>query len=80
MSNIEKLAACFREILEIPETEPVEALAYQKHPTWDSVAHMRLVASLETVFDIMMETDQILDMSDYSKSVEILETHDISFA
>lgn len=79
MSNTQKLEACFRDVLEVPKTEPVKNLAYQKHPSWDSVAHMRLIASLETVFDIMLETDQILGMSDYSKSIEILESHDVSF-
>lgn len=79
MSNTETLANCYRESLELPTIEPVETLAYQKHPSWDSVAHMRLVAALETAFDIMLETDQILDMSDYSKSIEILKSHDISF-
>lgn len=80
MSNSDKLASCFRETLELKENEAVEELAYQKHPAWDSVAHMRLVAAIETAFDIMLETDQILDMSDYSKSIDIVKSHDIDLA
>jgi len=57
-------------------TDPC-ALAYQKHPSWDSVAHMRLVAAIETAFDIMLETDEILEMSTFDKAKEILAAHAI---
>ena len=80
MSNKDKLATCFRETLELSETDAVETLAYQKHPSWDSVAHMRLIASIETAFDIMLETDQILDMSDYQKATEIVSSHGVSLS
>jgi len=80
MSNLQKLEECFRSVLELSKSEKVESLKYQEHASWDSVAHMRLISELETVFDIMMETDQILDMSDYSKAKEILESHDINFS
>lgn len=78
MSNLEKLKTCFREALALPSEAAVEALAYQEHPSWDSVAHMRLVAGIETAFDIMMETDQILAMSSFSKAQEILQNHGVA--
>ena len=80
MSNTNKLENCFREVLGLPADADVTDLAYQEHPSWDSVAHMRLVAAIESTFDIMLETDQILDMSSYSKAVEILESCEISLA
>lgn len=78
MSNLEMLNTCFRQALALNENAPVETLAYQQHPSWDSVAHMRLVAALETAFNIMLETDQILGMSSYTKAKEILKSHDIA--
>ena len=33
---------------------------------------MSLVAALEDAFDIMMETDDIIDLSSYEKGMEIL--------
>ena len=33
---------------------------------------MTLVANLEDTFDIMMETDDIIDLSSYEKGIEIL--------
>ncbi len=79
MSNMTKLEDCFRDVLALGEGDAVNALAYQEHPSWDSVAHMRLVAALESTFDVMMETDQILEMSSFSKAVEILKTCGIDF-
>lgn len=74
MSNMTKLEDCFREVLALGEGEAVQNLAYQEHPSWDSVAHMRLVAAIESSFDVMMETDQILEMSSFTKAVDILKT------
>lgn len=79
MTNLEKLASCFREALALDSNESVETLGYQQHKSWDSVGHMRLVAALETSFDIMMDTDQILGMSCYSKAKETLVAHGVSF-
>jgi acyl carrier protein len=80
MSNLIQLEACFRDVLALPANADVSALAYQEHPSWDSVAHMRLVAAIESTFDIMMETDQILDMSSFAKAVEILAACEINLA
>ncbi|MGE4351807.1 MAG: acyl carrier protein, partial [Bdellovibrionales bacterium] len=74
-----QLDHCFRDVLELDAAAPVAALAYQEYPAWDSVAHMRLVAAIETAFDIMMETDQILDMSSYAKAVEIVQACGVTF-
>ncbi len=43
---------------------------------WDSVGHMQLVAELEDAFDIMMDTDDIIDLSSYEKGKEILAKAD----
>ena len=51
-----------------------EGLEYQGIPEWDSVGHMGLVAALEDAFDIMMDTDDIIDFSSYNKGIEILST------
>ena len=41
---------------------------------------MNLIANLEEAFDIMMETDDIIDLSSYEKGIEILkEKYDVSF-
>ena len=40
---------------------------------------MTLVAAIEDTFDIMMDTDDIIDLSSYEKGIEILKKYDIEF-
>ena len=71
MTNLEKYNKAFCESFEITE-DKLEGLKYQQIELWDSVGHMTLVANLEDAFDIMMETDDIIDLSSYEKGKEIL--------
>lgn len=71
MMNIKKYNKAFTETLEINE-EQLAGLKYQAVESWDSVGHMALMACLEEAFDIMMETDDIIDFSSYEKGKEIL--------
>ncbi len=71
MTNLEKYNQAFVEALEITEDQLL-GLEYQAIEQWDSVGHMGLVATLEDVFDIMMDTDDIIDFSSYEKGKEIL--------
>ena len=77
MSNLEKYNQVFCETLELTE-EKLPGLKYQAVPLWDSVGHMTLVANLEDAFDIMMETDDIIDLSSYEKGKEILAKYDVT--
>ena len=38
---------------------------------------MGLIACLEDAFDIMMDTDDIIDFSSYEKGIEILKKYDV---
>lgn len=66
MTNIEKYNQVFTSTLEITENQ-LKGLSYQSVELWDSVGHMTLVANLEDTFDIMMETDDIIDLSSYER-------------
>ena len=74
MSNKEKYIQAFVESLEI-DKEGVEKLEYQAITQWDSVGHMSLIAEIEDAFDIMMDTDDIIDFSSYEKGKEILASN-----
>ena len=71
MTNLEKYNQAFIETLNITEDQ-LAGLKYQAVELWDSVGHMSLVAALEDTFDIMLETDDIIDLSSYEKGKEIL--------
>lgn len=77
--NNEKLVGAFVEALQIEAIAVTDELQYNTIKEWDSVAHMTLVAALEEVFDIMLDTDDIIDMSSVGKAKEILGRYDVNF-
>lgn len=76
MSNREKYINCFAEALEV-DASIVEGLEYQGIPEWDSVGHMSLISEIEDAFDIMMDTDDIIDFSSFTKGIEILAKYEV---
>jgi len=78
MSNLEQYNQIFKKTFEVDDTK-LQGLTYQSVPLWDSVGHMAMIAALEDAFDIMMETDDIIDMSSYEKGKEILKKYDVDF-
>ena len=79
MNNKEKLIATFCEALGIEKAVATGALEYNSISEWDSVAHMALIAKLEQEFDVMLDTDDIIDMSSINKAEEILARYDVVF-
>lgn len=71
MSNLDKYNNAYTGTFEIMEDQ-LAGLKYQDITAWDSVGHMSLIAALEDAFDIMMDTDDIIDLSSYEKGKEIL--------
>lgn len=78
MTNLEKYKNVFCENLNVTEDQ-LAGLKYQGTELWDSVGHMTLVAALEDAFDIMFDTDDIIDLSSYEKGQEILKKYDVEF-
>lgn len=76
MTNLEKYTKAFEETFDIT-TERIKGLEYQAISEWDSVGHMSLIAALEEAFDIMMDTDDIIDFSSFEKGKEILAKYDV---
>jgi acyl carrier protein len=74
-STQERLARVFREHLRLGDDAPVTELAYNQTAGWDSLAHMTLVAAIEDEFGIMMETDDVIDMSSFFKAAEIVNKY-----
>ena len=76
MTNLEKYVKAFSEALEVPESD-VPALKYGESDQWDSVGHITLIAALEDAFDIMVDMDDIIDLSSFEKGKEILRKYDV---
>lgn len=76
MTNIEKYNQAFIDTFGVNETELTE-LHYKSVSGWDSVGQMTLIAAIEDAFDIMLETDDIIDFSSYEKGKELLKKYEI---
>lgn len=77
MDNLTKYREAFKEAFEIDDDAITDELAYDTIPEWDSVGHMRLMAAIEDAFDIMLETEDILDFGSVGKGKEILLKYDV---
>ena len=78
MANLEKYNEAFTTSLGV-SAEQLKGLAYQAVESWDSVGHMGLIAALEDAFDIVMDTDDIIDFNSYEHGMEILAKYNINF-
>ena len=79
MTNKEKYEQVFITCFSLEKTALNDELVYNSLPEWDSVGHMAMVTVLEETFNIMIETDDIVDFSSYNKGFEILEKYGIRF-
>ena len=73
----QEVRQAFAEALDLPADAEIEALEIGKNPNWDSIGHMALVAELEARFGIMLETDDIVAMSSYAESIEVLRRYGV---
>ena len=77
MSNKEKYDQVFIESFSVEKSQLNENFVYQCVPEWDSVGHMGMIAGLESSFNIMMETDDIIDFGSYIKGIELLAKYNV---
>jgi acyl carrier protein len=66
-AGTERLDRAIRDGLALRESTDVHVIAWGQTEEWDSVAHMQLIAALEAAFGIMIDTDDVIAMSDYSE-------------
>lgn len=74
----DRLRAAFRTALGLAGDAAVDDLAYRAVPAWDSVAHMQLVATIESEFDIMLDTDDVIAMSSFAVACTIVGKHGVA--
>jgi acyl carrier protein len=79
MAGLAELESCFVDTFALEPGSDPKGLHFQDIPEWDSIGHMQLIAAIETCFDVMLETQEVLDLSGFDKAVEILARHGIAF-
>jgi acyl carrier protein len=66
------LTQVFRRALDLPDCVDVTDLAYGQHENWDSLRHMMLVAEIEETYGVLLDTDDVIGLSDYRAAVDLL--------
>jgi acyl carrier protein len=79
MSNVDILINGFSTALGIEPSKVTDELSYNAIPEWDSTAHMILIAQIEGDFNLMLDTDDIIDMSSFAQAKHILAKYEINF-
>ncbi len=77
MSNREKYVAAFKQNFMVEESA-LTGLKYQGIPAWDSVGHMALMATLEEVFEIELDVDDIIEFSSFEAGQAILSKYNVT--
>ncbi len=76
MNNSVKYFEAFQSALQLDDDLNLQDLKY-RDSGWDSVAHMVLMTEIENAFDIMLDTDDVIDFNSFEKGKEILRKYDI---
>ena len=79
MAELRQLRDAFRTALDLPATAEVDDLRYQDNEKWDSLAHMSLIATLEDEFQVMIDTEDVINLSSFKEAVRILGEYGVEF-
>lgn len=77
MENIEKYNNAFIEVFGAKSEELNENYGKETVDEWDSVHQLSLVAQFEEAFDIMLDPEDIMDLTSYAKGKEILKKYEV---
>jgi acyl carrier protein len=75
MNEPNKLSNAFMAALGVQDPTEIEKAEYGVTAGWDSLAHMQLISEIESAFDVMLDTDEVISMSSYQRAKEILKAH-----
>ena len=79
MKNIEKYRNAFMDALELEENEVSEELALGETSEWDSLGHMILISTIEDVFDVSIESEEMTEFDSYRSGMELLNRLGVDF-
>jgi acyl carrier protein len=72
MLDMMLLKKAFAKGLNLEIDQVNDEMTYQETENWDSIGHMSLIASIEDTFDIMLSTNDVIDLSSFKKAKEII--------
>lgn len=80
MTNLEKLNQIFCEVYSVEESALDDTFVNTNVETWDSIHQLSMVAAIEESFDLMMDAEDILEMTSYNNVKQLLASkYEIAF-
>jgi acyl carrier protein len=80
MNNFELYKSIFLDVFSITEDKLNESFSNDNVENWDSVRHLSLIASIEESFDVMLDTEDILNFTSFELGKIILsDKYNLSF-
>lgn len=80
MTSLEKLNQIFCDVYSVDESALNETFINTNVDSWDSIHQLSMVAAIEEAFDLMMDAEDILEMTSYENVKNLLKSkYDISF-
>lgn len=80
MTNLEKLNQIFCDVYSVEESALNEDFVNTNVETWDSIHQLSMVAAIEVAFDLMMDAEDILEMTSYVNVKNLLTSkYEIAF-
>ncbi|HIZ87219.1 MAG TPA: acyl carrier protein [Candidatus Coprenecus pullistercoris] len=77
MDNRDKYNAVFRDVFMVDDAALGDTFEKDSVDGWDSVRQLALTAALEDSFDILLDAEDILELSSYSKGKEVLRKYGV---
>lgn len=77
MTNREKYNQAFVEVFGVEESVLNADFSKENVDAWDSVHQLNIIAILEEAFDIMLDPEDIMELTSYEKGIDILNKYDV---
>ena len=77
MENLENYKTVFKDVFEVEDEVLNDTFSSTNVDNWDSITQLHLVTSIEDMFDVILDTEDILDFKSFEKGKIILKKYDI---
>ena len=78
MNNIYRLNKVFIEVFEVEKNKLGSDFSIDNVDNWDSITQLSLVSDIEDEFDIMIDSEDILDFKSYDAAKVIIEKYEVN--
>ena len=77
MNNLEKYNQAFIEVFGVEEKALGSNFNKDSVDGWDSVHQLNIIALLEESFDIMLDPEDIMELTSYEKGKELMAKYEV---